>query len=530
MRKFRCPIIVAIALTIVQFPVFGQAKKGAGGSGSSNSSAASTQSSANPSAASSTTAPIEEQGLAYEALDAVAQGIARNVCDSIAGSGAKIDGAQPIVIFDATTMANIQAYEGFLANSAAVKSAYQMLDDTAIASPRYTITASTLKERLIDSNKQALAKLSQQKQEATAVRDKAVDRMQKLKTTIDNDNARKQNTPASQTFIPNERNPDAALALQQQQIDNSQQQVDLLQYKSNKLQNLNDLLSFTSVTDSENIGSDVTSLVSAIAVASNTETPGTIVIPDSAVAVATTRELKRSCASNSPIAYPPLYGTGSTTDFSSADIQLEIDQVNTVRKLAMDSLDKVFGNTLSKETPSGDTTWTTNLTDVNGLYDSYMNSLLQVNSSTGTIGSASVIQGDQLAGLLRGGSTIKSASGTQIVLSPSYVLLASVLSAGGTEHDHKSFWTTLWKGDQISYSGGLIVNVSLWRAPDGTASTNSPIFSGVLRYRVPFTRFDDPNGHKRGDSDANNVSGYISPTSSATPVSSSATSAPATKP
>ena len=37
------------------------------------------------------------------------------------------------------------------------------------------------------------------------------------------------------------------------------------------------------------------------------------------------------------------------------------------------------------------------LADVNGLYDSFMNSLLQVNTSTGVVGSSSLIQGRELA-------------------------------------------------------------------------------------------------------------------------------------
>ena len=45
---------------------------------------------------------------------------------------------------------------------------------------------------------------------------------------------------------------------------------------------------------------------------------------------------------------------------------------------------------------SGNAVLTAALTDIDGLYDSFINSLLQVNSSTGVIGSAAVIQGYQL--------------------------------------------------------------------------------------------------------------------------------------
>jgi hypothetical protein len=66
-----------------------------------------------------------------------------------------------------------------------------------------------------------------------------------------------------------------------------------------------------------------------------------------------------------------------------------------------------------------------------------------------------------------------------------YVLLASFVAAGGTERVHKTFWTALSTGDKITYSGGCVVNVSLWRA-----GSNSPIYADVLRYRVPFSKMN----------------------------------------
>jgi hypothetical protein len=131
---------------------------------------------------------------------------------------------------------------------------------------------------------------------------------------------------------------------------------------------------------------------------------------------------------------------------------------------------------------AGDPVLTAALTDVNGLYDSFMNSLLQVNSATGVIGRASVVQGCELANLIKG---TQKDDGTGD--SPAFILLASVLSAGGTEHDHKSLWTALTHGDEITYSGGAIVNVSVWKA-----DTASPIYADVLRYRAPFANVSNP--------------------------------------
>lgn len=234
--------------------------------------------------------------------------------------------------------------------------------------------------------------------------------------------------------------------------------------------------------------SDATALLSAIAVASNSETPGSIAIPDSAVAVAIARELTVStpCASKKlKIIYPPLFGNSSTTDFSSADIQSNLQTVQDVRDFAVHAVsnENTKWMTDNKITQSGNPVLTAALTDVNGLYDSFVNSLLTVNSSTGNVGSASVIQGYQLANVLAGPSQ-PNGSFTH----PAFILLASVLSAGGTERDHKSFWTALGSGDKITYSGGVIVNVALWHSDD-----KAPIYSKLLRYRAPFSNVSDPS-------------------------------------
>jgi hypothetical protein len=48
---------------------------------------------------------------------------------------------------------------------------------------------------------------------------------------------------------------------------------------------------------------------------------------------------------------------------------------------------------------TGDTVLVSALTDADGLFDSFMNSLLQVHSTSGMVGSAAVIQGRQVATL-----------------------------------------------------------------------------------------------------------------------------------
>ncbi len=236
---------------------------------------------------------------------------------------------------------------------------------------------------------------------------------------------------------------------------------------------------------------DATALLSAIAVSSNTETPGSIVIPDSAMAVAVTRELRgrADCSvKNLKVIYPPLFGRSSSTDFASADIQMDLQRVHDVRDFVIKGVSEqnrlwMEAHTNLPTIQNGNPILTTALTEINGMYDSFMNSLLQVNSTTGTAGSAAVIQGFQLANVLAGPA---EANGS--FTHPAYILLASILSAGGTIRDHKTLWTALSSGDKITFSGGAIVIVALWQSND-----IAPLYSNLLRYRVPFSDVKDPS-------------------------------------
>jgi hypothetical protein len=389
---------------------FAQGKKGPAASAPASSAAQP----ATPSASSS--AFIESQMLAYGALDHIASTIATKVCYNIpqpaaavpAGPGVSAQAEIPvstIVIFDQTSFATLQSYEGFIANAKAIVSLYETLlpDD---GDPNH-YDKKTLNTRLA-----ALAS----KQHPGRFAPRALG----LSGTID---------PFS----------------------------------------------------------DATSLLSAIAVASNSETAGSIVIPDSAMAVAVTRQLRGSpCNNKTPrVIYPPLFGNSSSTDYSVADIQSDLQTVQDVRDFvikAVDDQNKQF-LTAHNTAVNGNPTLTAALTDADGMYDSFMNSLLQLNSTTGVVGSASVIQGYQLAAALAGPAE-KNGQFTH----PAFILLASILSAGGTERDHKSLWTALGIGDKITFSGGVIVNVSLWHSDDA-----APIYSNLLRFRMPFSDVSSPS-------------------------------------
>jgi hypothetical protein len=254
--------------------------------------------------------------------------------------------------------------------------------------------------------------------------------------------------------------------------------------------------------------------------------------------------MKTDCQNKVTIVYPPLFGSSSSSDYASADIQVATQKLDDIRSIAQKAVSTanqtyltnypqqttgVMAVTKGKSTTdqtvdtntkqtmfaaiSTDPVLTAALTDINGLYDNFMNSLLQVNATTGMTGSASVIQGFRLAKLLKGTQCAEEqkdrngACPTPAVAladpysiwtkKPAYVLLATVLNAGGTEHDHKTLWTALSSGDKITYSGGGVVNASLW-----SARYTSPLYVDVLRYRAPFSDLKAPadiSGLDEGD-------------------------------
>ena len=245
---------------------------------------------------------------------------------------------------------------------------------------------------------------------------------------------------------------------------------------------------------------DASSVLSSIASATNTETPGSIVFPDSSMAVALTGSLTSStggCLSkNLAVTYPPIFGSGSASDYSSADIQSDLDIVNEVRGYVTTAVQGANNGWITDHTPktgtppvpgtapaNGDPILTAGLTDVTGLYDSFIGPYLQMGSSGTSTGIGPVVQGYQLANLLAGKA---DAAGQHP--HPAYILLATVVSSGGTMRDHKSFWTALGNGDKITFSGGLIVSVAMWQS-----NGNAPVFSKVFRFRAPFSDVKDPS-------------------------------------
>lgn len=483
MRKL-CSYLAAAAIVFTLISTLEAQKKGA----ASPAAAAAPAASSTPAASSS--AAIESQMLAFGALDHVAASIASQTCTQIDTA----DQNPTIVIFDQASFANLQAYQGFLANADAVRSLYYSLLQTGTAPPNTSGSNATSTDEL------------------TAVEE-----------------CRKATVKKRISLFPN--SPEARAAQQKSARQSEEQQsedkkaCDIAKAAGQPCPKPH-AIGLSSTIDPF---SDAASLLSAIAVASNSESPGSIAIPDSAMAVAIASQMKQVCGARKlTVIYPPLFGKSSVSDISPSDMQSIVQELHDVRGCVIQQLDQRNNGWFRQQlqngasgtaTTSSDPITTPALTDVTTMYESFMNSLLQVNSSTGTLGSGAIEQGYQLATVLAGPMDQDKAVPTYS--HPAYILLASILSAGGTTRDHKSLWTALGNGDKITFSGGLMVNVALWQA-----NSETPIYADILRYRVPFSNLSAP---ERGYSDTTKgdnfaipkSSGNLNPSSSDPPASAS---------
>jgi hypothetical protein len=428
----RIPLAVATAwlISMGNPSAMAQPKKAAasstGGAGSAAASAAPPSSSG----------AFEEQMLAYGALDHIAGDVAATVC-----SADGVAEAPAVVIFDQAAFSTIQAYEAFVANANIVIGAYETILDGSTGNGGKLTTDLTK-------------------------------RFQELEKMYEGQAEDLKAAPAQRSLGKH-----------------------LAQEWRDKELNLN--VTGPAIGDPF---SDLTGLLSAIAISSNTETAGAITIPDSALAVLLARKLKGlpGCKEKA-IIYPPLFGKSSVSDYSAADIQADLRELDEVRREAHDQVDEQSAKFIAahqgQTNITGDPVLTAALADVDGLYDNFMNTLLQVNGTSGVLGSAAVIQGYQLKSLLAGGKAEDArprddrhpATPEIAEVKPAFILLASIVASGGTQHVHKTFWTALSTGDKITYSGGAIVNVSLWKA-----NSQAPVYSQELRYRTPFLNLRNP--------------------------------------
>ncbi len=245
MRKLCC----YLAAAVIVFTTFSnlQAQKKAAGSAAGSSNAPSSSATSSTPAASSSAA-IESQMLAFGGLDDIANAVAFETCTNIFPNGSS--GDRTVVIFDQASFANIQAYQGFLANAAALKSLYYSLLQT------------------------------DEYQDVSQCRSRTVSTRSSLFPDSEEAKAQKQKKDRAQAEVAE---ADAKRAAKCAEVEKQFPGQPCLEPKAIGLSSTIDPFS------------DATSLLQAIAVSSNSESPGSIVIPDSAMAVAFTNQMRQQC-------------------------------------------------------------------------------------------------------------------------------------------------------------------------------------------------------------------------------------------
>jgi hypothetical protein len=121
--------------------------------------------------------------------------------------------------------------------------------------------------------------------------------------------------------------------------------------------------------------------------------------------------------------------------------------------------------------------------NIDGAYNSFLSALWASNSTTGQSGISAAIQGYKLRALFQ----------TSSASSPVLGIYLSVATAGGTQQDRKNLFTAIFTGDLIRYSGGVSVNVILFKV---AAPKSAILFSDLVRYRTPLTTIKAPVPHK----------------------------------
>jgi hypothetical protein len=242
-------------------------------------------------------------------------------------------------------------------------------------------------------------------------------------------------------------------------------------------------------------GSDVSNLISALA-ASTTNTASTFTMPDSTIAIAILHQLPRACPTGRPtVFYYPLKGDSANLKDAQTALKNVFAPVNKARAAVQAAIEANYTNNISKQPDVTKNPDYLVFADLNTQYDQWMATLVTSvaqNQQPGqfvagpNIGVTSLLQGAEVERDLQTANT--------------YVLYANTVVAGGTQRDRKNIFS-LFVGDFITYSGGLVVNFGLV-----SASTNRVVLADVIRYRTPNTRLHNAheiNSVESTDSDDN---------------------------
>lgn len=225
-------------------------------------------------------------------------------------------------------------------------------------------------------------------------------------------------------------------------------------------------------------GSDVANLIGALA-ASTTNTASTFTLPDSAVAVSLLHQFARipGCPARLSVKYYPLKGDSADSLAATTSLQAVVEPVNAARRQV-----QLLVNGVADATKSAPYLV---FGDLNTQYDLWLGSLITSIAQNQTPSPFTPGPNPGITSLLQGAELEKALTGAN-----TYILYANAVAAGGTQRDRKNI-LTLFVGDFITYSGGVIMNFGVVK-PVG----NTVVMADVLRYRSPNTRLHDAHESK----------------------------------
>jgi hypothetical protein len=130
--------------------------------------------------------------------------------------------------------------------------------------------------------------------------------------------------------------------------------------------------------------------------------------------------------------------------------------------------------------------------NLDGTYNSFLAGLSTPNAATNQPSLSSILQGYRLRALFQ----------TATKTSPLLGVYVNVAVAGGTQQDRKNLLLSLFYGDLIRYSGGVSVNVIVFQV---AGDDSKILFSDLLRYRTPLKQIKAPAGYDGAGSAGDNL-------------------------
>jgi hypothetical protein len=257
---------------------------------------------------------------------------------------------------------------------------------------------------------------------------------------------------------------------------------------------------------------DITGAVTAVAVATTSETSSSFTIQDPTAATVLLGKLlkKKTTDACKSIYYGGVYELSSLGKPQKAvpSVAAELANLATTRAETLRSILGQPGAAINPKTCKGTATavqgapvGTTAVSsqdpcvsafnNLDGTYNSFVTALSTPNSTTGQTSGDAAKQGYKLRALLETASSD----------TPMLGIYLSVAAAGGTQQDRKNLLTSIFTGDWIRYSGGVSVNVILFQI---AGSKSEILFSDLVRLRTPLTKIKNPTNRK-GLNDGDNL-------------------------